>query len=216
MEVFSIVPARLDQLAAEYKRLWPLMPDLHVRIARLAGREAIKSCARRLGMLSRQHDRTGIVFAHELEADIFQDYLNCMYQPRGISLARQVFNRTRALPGSDEYTLLSGMAKARLSLFWIRELLPSGAVVALDIIKGGHFCILDQSLPQQDAVGILVACRIFPFREVWMHTGAGMIFGVLRDAADVQSEQQTLVYREKRNLNEQSIHRWRELLAEEE
>ncbi|MCL2458788.1 MAG: hypothetical protein FWF31_08080 [Desulfobulbus sp.] len=215
MEDYSVVPPHLDQLAAEYKRLWPLMPGLHARITRLASKEAIKSCARRLGMLSRQHGKTGIVFAHELEAEIFQDYLNYMHQPRGISLVRQMFNRTRALPDSDEHILLAGMAQARFSLFWIREIHPPGGVVALDLIGGGHFFILDQSLPQQDVVGVLAAFRIFPFCGAWMHTGASMLFGTIDDAG-MQPMGQIPDNQEERELNEESIYRWRTLLEETE
>ncbi|MDR2548716.1 MAG: hypothetical protein LBD10_00680 [Desulfobulbus sp.] len=210
----SVVPAHLDQLAVDYKRLWPLMSSLHARIARLAGKEDIKSCARRLGMLSRQNGRTGVALAHELEAEIFQDYLIYMHQPRGISLVQQMFNRKRAQPDSDEHALLAGMVQARFSLFWIRELHPPAGFVALDVIGGGHFFILDQSLPQQDAVGLLSAFRIFPFHGAWLHTGANMVFGTVGDDAGMQPARRVLDRQQERELNEENIHRWRALLKE--
>jgi len=214
VEDAAVVPARIEELAAEYARLWPLMPVLHARIARLAGKEAIRSCARRLGMLSRQGGRSGIVFAHELEAEIFQDYLIYMHRPHGISPVRQLCNRRPYPPGSDEHTLLAGMVQARFSLFWIREVHPAGGFVALDVIRGGHFFILDRSLPQQDAVGLLSAFRIFPFREAWMHTGANMVFGTIGDRAGMQPAGRVLDSKEERAVNEEHIRRWRALLGE--
>lgn len=214
MEHFSALPENIEALAAEYKRLWPLMPGLHSNIAKLAGKDAIKACAKRLRMLSRQGGRIGIVFDHELEAEIFQDYLIYMHRPHGFSLVRQMLNRKRYPLGSDEQMLLEGMVQARFSLFWIKKTYPAGGFVALDVIRGEDFFILDQSLPQQDAVGILSAFRIFPFRNAWLHTGANMAFGTIGDPAGLQPLGRRLNEKEERELNEENFFRWRELLKE--
>jgi len=215
VERFSVLPGNIEALAAEYKRLWPLMPGLHSNIAKLtAGKDAIKACAKRLRMLSKQGGRIGIIFDHEQEAEIFQDYLIYMYRPNGLSLVRQMLNRKRYPQGSDEQMLLEGMVQARFSLFWIKQTYPVGGFVALDVIRGEEFFILDQSLPQQDAVGILSAFRIFPFRSVWMHTGATMPFGTIDDPAGLHPLGRILNDKEERELNEDNISRWRKLLRE--
>lgn len=216
MQYASLVPENVEELAAEYKRLWPLMPSLHAHIARLADKEAIKTCAKRLGMLSRQGGRQGIVFDHELEAEIFQDYLIYMYRPRGFSLVRQMCSRRRYRPGSDEQMLLEGMVQARFSAFWIREMHPAGGFVALDVIRGEHFFILDQAAAGQNVEGTFSAFRIFPFRGAWMHTGANMTFGTIAADAGLQPVGRILNEQEERELNEENIRRWRMLLREME
>ena len=216
-DFFSIVPADLDQLIVEYQRLRPLLSELHGRIVRLAGKEDVRSCARRLGMLSRQNGSAVIAFSHELETEIFQDYLAYMHQPRGISLVQQMFNRQRALPpDSEELAMLASMVQAHFSLFWIRAIHPAGGIVALDVIRGGQFFILDQSVPQQDVVGLLTGLRIFPFLGAWMHTGISMVVGAISDEDGIQPMGQVLDRREERAMNEETIRRWRELLEEME
>lgn len=214
MEHFSALPENIEALTAEYKRLWPLMPGLHSNIAKLAGKDAIKACAKRLRMLSRQGGRIGIVFDHQLEAEIFQDYLIYMHRPNGLSLVRQMLNRKRYPLGSDEQMLLEGMVQARFSLFWINKTYPDGGFVALDVIRGEEFFVLDQSLAQQDATGILAAFRIFPFRNAWLHTGANMAFGTIGDPAGLRPLGRRLNEKEERELNEENFFRWRELLKE--
>jgi len=216
LEHFSALPENIEALAAEYKRLWPLMPGLHSNIAKLAGKDAIKACAKRLRMLSRQGGRIGIVFDHELEATIFQDYLIYMHRPNGLSLVRQMLNRKRYPQGSDEQMLLEGMVQARFSLFWIKKTYPAGGFVALDVIRGEEFFVLDPSQPQQDATGFLAAFRIFPFRNAWLHTGANMAFGKIDDPAGLHPLGRILNDKEERELNEENISRWRELLREME
>ena len=212
VEQQSVFAENIEALTADYQRLWPLMPSLHSSIARLAGKETIKACARRLGMLSKQGGKLGVVFEHELEAEIFQDYLIYMHRPRGITLVRQMLNRKRYPRGSDEQSLLEGMVQARFSVFWVREVHPAGGFVALDVIRGEEYFILDQSLPQQDAVGTLSACRIFPFRGAWLHTGANMVFGTIDDPAGMQPLGRMLNEKEEQELNEENIRRWRALL----
>jgi hypothetical protein len=212
--VQQTIPEDLEALVAEHKRVVPLMPVLHANISKLAGKEAIKACGKRLQMFSTQNGRSGIQFAHELEMDIFQDYLIYMHRPRGISLVRQVFNRKRYPPASDEQQLLAGMVQARFSVFWVKELFPPGGFLALDIISGNDFFILDLTLPQLDAKGILTGFRIFPFQNVWMHTGAGLTLGRIPDPAGMQAEDRVLTEQEELELNEEIFFRWRTLLAE--
>ena len=215
MNLFPGFPDNIEELATEYQRLWPLMPVLHSRIARLAGKDAIKACAKRLGLLSKQGGRTGIAFTHDLEAEIFQDYLLYMHRPRGFSLVRQFFNRKPYPPGSDEHQLLSGMVQARFSAFWIRGVHPAGAFVALDVITGKEHVVLDRALTGQEAaIGLLSAFRVFPLKNVWMHTGANMSFGRIEDAGDLRPLGRVLNEQQEQELNEENIRRWRALLKE--
>jgi len=183
VEQSSVLPENIEELTAEHQRLWPLLPVLHANIGKLAGKDAVKACAKRLGMLNKQGGRIGIHFEHALEMDIFQDYLIYMHRPRGFSLVRQMLNRNRYPQDSDERMLLKNMVQARFSLFWVRELHSAGGFVALDVITGEDFFVLDQSIPQQGEVGLLLAFRLFPFINSWMHTGATMVFGRIDDAA---------------------------------
>ncbi|MBM9537064.1 hypothetical protein JWG43_08280 [Desulfobulbus alkaliphilus] len=208
------LPEDLEALVAEYKRVMPLMPVLHGAISKLAGKDAIKACGKRLRMISSQGGRPGIQFGHELEMEVFQDYLLYMYRPRGISLVRQMFNRKRFPAESDEQRLLAGMVQARFSLFWIRELIPAGGFLALDIISGKDFFILDMALPQVEATGLLAGLRILPFGHAWMHTGVSLTLGSIADPCGMQTEDRVLTEKEERAFNEEIFFRWRSLLRE--
>ena len=212
----SVLPENIEELTAEYQRLWPLVPVLHANIGKLAGKDAVKACAKRLGMLNKQGGKIGIHFEHEVEMDIFQDYLIYMHRPRGFSLARQMLNRNRYPQGSDERMLLGNMVQARFSLFWVRELHSAGGFVALDVITGEDFFLLDQSIPHQGEVGLLIALRLFPFHNAWMHTGATMVFGRIDDASGLQPQGRRFNEQEERELNEENIRRWRDIIREME
>ncbi|NLX18952.1 MAG: hypothetical protein GXY53_06675 [Desulfobulbus sp.] len=209
------LPENLDEVVAGYKECWPLIPMLHGRLAKMADKAAIRTCAKRLGMLTRQNGRLGVRFDHELEAEVFQDYLIHMYRPRGFSLVRQLYNRKVYPEKSLEQELLAGMVQARFSVFWIGALYPDKGCSALDIISGEQLFILDQTLPQQDAYGLLAAFRVFPFRGVWAHTGANMVLGKIEDITGLQPLGRVLDDRHERELNEENVRRWRMLLAEQ-
>jgi hypothetical protein len=216
VEQSSVLPENIDELTAEYQRLWPLVPVLHANIGKLAGKDAFKACAKRLGMLNKQGGKIGIHFEHEVEMDVFQDYLIYMYRPRGFSLVRQMLNRNRYPQGSDERMLLESMVQARFSLFWIRELHPASGFVALDVITGEDFFVLDQSIPHQGEVGLLIALRLYPFRNAWMHTGSSLILGLIDDVADLHPLGCRFNEKEERELNEKIVHRRREIIREQE
>lgn len=207
------LPEDLEALVTEYQRVLPLMPVLHATISKLAGKDAVKACGKRLQMISSRGNRRGLQFAHELEMDVFQDYLLYMYRPRGISLVRQMFNRQRYPMGSDEQRLLAGMIQARFSLFWVRELIPAGGFLALDIISGKDFFILDLALPQVEATGLLAGLRIFPFHQAWMHTGVSLSLGSIPDPAGMKTENRVFNDKEEIAFNEQIFFRWRSLLG---
>jgi len=209
VEHTSVLPENIEELTAEYRRLRPLMPVLHARIGKLATKENVKACAKRLGMLARQGGKIGIHFDHEAEMDVFQDYLIYMHRPRGISLVRQMLNRKHYPQGSDEQILLEGMAQARFSLFWVRELHPAGGFVALNVVTGEEVFVFDQTIPQQDTVGLLLGLRLFPFFTGWMHTGASMVLGQIDEASGMQPLRCMLNEKEERDLNEENIRRWR-------
>ncbi|MGE4559360.1 MAG: hypothetical protein AB7E77_04115, partial [Desulfobulbus sp.] len=205
----TLIPENIEELVTEYKRIWPLMPKLHASIARLADKNAIKACAKRLRLLSKKDGKSVFSFETEYEAELFQDYLIYMYRPRGFSLVRQMRNRRRYPEGSDEQSLLEGMHQARFSLFWVKELHPAGGMVVLDVITGKELFVLDQSLPHQEVTGLLAAFRIFPFREVWMHTGASMAFGIISQPEGLQPMERRLTDKEEQELNEENFFRWR-------
>lgn len=210
----ALIPENIEELAAEYKRLWPLMPKLHTTIAKLADKHAIKACAKRLRMYTRKGTKLGITFESEYETELFQDYLLYMYRPRGFTLVRQMRNRKPYPTGSDEQVLLEGMNQARFSVFWVKELHPAGGMVVLDVITGDELFVLDQSLPQQEVVGLLAAFRIFPFGDVWMHTGASMAFGIISEPEGLKPLGRRLDEKEEQELNEENFFRWRSLVQD--
>jgi hypothetical protein len=147
---------------------------------------------------------------HELEAEIFQDYLLHMYRPRGFSFVRQLCNRRRFPPDSDEQRLLVAMAGARFSLFVIRELYPEGGFTALDIIRGEELFLFDQSIPTQEVRGVLTGLRVFPMLGAWMHTGANLDLGRLPEEGGLTPLGRTFGEREEREMNEYAIRAWRQ------
>ncbi len=216
MQQPSLIPEDIEAVATEYKRLLPLMPALHMTIGKLAGTDAIGACAKRLQMMAKQNGKKVFNFTHELEMDVFQDYLIYMYKPRGISFVRQMRNRKRYQQGSDEQRLLEGMAQARFSVFWIKEIVGEAGFIALDIMGGEEFFVLDLSIPAQDAVGMVSGFRIFPWANVWMHSGVNLPLGKIENAAGLQPVGRRLNEKEEQALNEDTIARWRAIINDGE
>lgn len=208
------IPNELQMVIREYQRVRPLMTLLHSDIGKLAKADASLACARRLRMLSRRGGKKTITFAVEEETAIFQDYLIYMYRPRGINLVRQMINRNRYLPESDEYLLLQGMVQARFSVFLVEQILTEGGFVAIDIYSGDQFLILDQSMAQRGEVGLLMGIRIFPFQQVWMHTGAWLTLGKIEDVAGFSPHGATLTEKQEQTLNEEMIFQWRQMVEQ--
>ena len=208
----AVPPENLAASVAEYARLRPVMTRLHGSAARLASKDkdAVRTCARRLQMLSRRNGRQVLVFEHELEAEIFQDYLLYMYRPRGFSFVRQLCNRRRNPPDSDEQRLLVALAEARFSLFVIRELYPEGGFTALDLIRGEELFLFDQSIPTQEVRGVLTGLRVFPMLGAWIHTGANLDLGRVPEDRGLAPLGRVFGEREEREMNEYVIRSWRE------
>lgn len=211
----ALIPENREELVAEYKRLWPLMPRLHSNIAKLAETNMIKACAKRLRIFTKKEGKIGIGFENEYETELFQDYMIYMHKPRGFSLVRRTRNRKPYPEGSDEQMLLEGMNQARFSVFWVKELVPASGMVVLDVITGEELFVLDQSLPDQEVVGLLAAFRIFPFRDVWMHTGASMAFGIISEPQGLKPLGRRLNDKEEQELNEENFLRWRALIKDQ-
>lgn len=209
----ALIPENIEELVAEYKRIWPLMPRLHAEISKLADKNAIKACAKRLKPAGDTHL---LNFEQQGEREMIQDYLNYMYQPRGFSLVRQLRNRKRYAAESDEQQLLERMIKARFSLFWIKELHPAGGFIALDMITGEELFILDQSVHQLEVTGEVTALRIFPFQGVWMHTGAGISLGNINDDKSLQPINSDINIKEEEALNRKVIIVWREMIRNQD
>ncbi len=212
----TIIPADLEATAAEYQQLRPLMTELHTEIGKLVRKDAIFACAKRLRMLSRQNGKKVILFEDEFEMDIFQDYQIYMHRPRGINAVQQMLNRNRYPDGSDKRRLLEGMVKARFSIFLVKEIIKPAGFIGMDIYTGEKFFILDLTLPTQDIVGLMSGFRIFPYKNVWMHTGANLTLGQTHDVAGFQSYGTQLNEKQEQTLNEEAIFRWRAMLGEME
>lgn len=212
----TLIPKDLETTVAEYKRLRPLMTQLHSEIGRLVRKDATFACAKRLQMLSKQGGKKVILFEDEFEMDILQDYQIYMHRPRGINAVQQMLNRNRYPQGSDERRLLEGMAQARFSIFLVKEIVQPAGFIGLDIYTGGEFFILDLTLPQQNVVGLLIGFRIFPYESVWMHTGANLTLGQTHDVAGFEPNGTQMNERQERTLNEEAIFRWRDFVSEME
>ncbi|WP_028313442.1 hypothetical protein [Desulfatibacillum aliphaticivorans] len=210
-----MIPNDLEKTVKEYKRVWPILTQLQMEIIGLAKKDAFLACAKRLGMLARQDGKKVVVFEHELESDVYHDYLIYMHRPRGMSLVRQMLNLNRYPQGSDQKNLLENMVKARFSVFWVKEVIRPAGFIGLDIVSGEENFILDRSIAKQDAVGAVLGLRIFPFGDIWMHTGANLSIGRLEDQSEIQPQNKLLTEKEERELNEEAIFRYREVLREQ-
>ncbi|ACL04018.1 hypothetical protein Dalk_2325 [Desulfatibacillum aliphaticivorans] len=209
-----MIPEDLEKTVKEYKRVWPIVTQLHGEISGLAKKDFFMACGKRLGMLVKHDGRKTVVFDHELESDVFQDYLIYMHRPRGMSLVRQMLNLNRHPQGSDERSLLEAMVQARFSMFWVKELVSPAGFVGLDLLTGEECFILDRSITKQDAQGLVIGLRIFPYLGVWMHTGASLVMGRLDDPSEVKPQEKPLSEKEERALNEDAVSRLQEMLRE--
>jgi hypothetical protein len=211
----ATIPADLDATIEEYKRLRPIMTSLHTDISRLVRKDDIFACAKRLRMLGRQDGKKVIHFEHDFEMDIFTDYQIYMHRPNGINAAQQMLNRNRYPAGSDERLLLDGMVKARFSVFMVKEIVRDAGFISFDLYTGEEFFIMDLTLPKHDVVGLMIGFRIFPFDGYWMHTGANLTLGKVRDAQSIKPLG-NLSVKEEQNLNDEVIFEWRQMVSEME
>ncbi len=58
--------------------------------------------------------------------------------------------------------------------------------------------------------------RIFPYKNVWMHTGANLTLGQTHDVAGFQSYGTQLNEKQEQTLNEEAIFRRRAIIGETE
>jgi len=210
------LPADLDATVEEYKRLRPIMTRLHSEISRLVRKDELFACAKRLRMLGKQDGKKVIFFEHDFEMDIFQDYQIYMHRPAGINAAQQMLNRNRYPEGSDERRLLDGMVKARFSVFMVKEVVRDSGFIGFDLYTGEEFFIMDLTLPKQDVVGLMIGFRIFPFDGRWMHTGANLTLGKVRDVQSIMPLGSLMSVKEEQNLNDEVIFEWRNMVSEME
>jgi hypothetical protein len=138
MALTPSIPADLDATVEEYKRLRPIMTNLHTEISRLVRKDDLFACAKRLRMLGRQGGKKVIFFEHDFETDIFSDYQIYMHRPNGINAAQQMLNWNRYPAGSDERRLLDGMVKARFSVFMVKEIVRDAGFIGFDLYTGEH------------------------------------------------------------------------------
>ena len=213
MTLTPTIPADLEATVEEYKRLRPIMTKLHTEISRLVRKDDIFACAKRLRMLGRQDGKKVIHFEHDFDMDIFTDYQIYMHRPNGINAAQQMLNRNRHPAGSDERLLLDGMVKARFSVFVVKEIVKDAGFIGFDLYTGEEFFIMDLTLPKQDVVGLMIGFRVFPFGGHWMHTGANLTLGKVRDAQTIKPLG-NLSVKEEQNLNDEVIFEWRSMVRD--
>jgi hypothetical protein len=208
------IPDNIDELVEEYCELRPVLKRLHAELSKLIRKDDMFACAKRLKMLVKQDGKKVIRFEHEHEMDIFQDYLLYTHRPQAINAAQQMLNAKRYPNESQEGLLLEGMAKARFSVFIIKQIIKDYGFIGMDIQSGDDFFIMDQTLPQQDVVGMMIGFRIFPFRGYWMHTGANISLARSPDLADFKPIGVIDNQYEERDLNEATIFKIREMISE--
>ena len=212
MSLTALVPADLDAKVEEYRRIRPLLTILHGALYRLISKSDQFACAKRLKMLVKQGGKKIFVFEHEVEMEIFQDYLIYMHRPHGINAVQQMLNGKRYSEGSDELRLLKAMATARFSVFQIKEIVGTAGIIAPEMLTGDAFFIMDLTLPrQQNVVGIMMGLRIFPFDGYWSHTGATLALG---KGGDFKPTGGLTTVAEERELNEGIIFDWRSCIRE--
>lgn len=214
MTTSASIPADLTAAAQEYIRLRPLMTRLHTEISRLVRKDDIFACAKRLHMFSKQNGKKVINFEHEFEVDIFQDYQIYMHRPRGINAVQQMLNRKSYPEGSDERRLLEGMAQARFSVFMVKQIVEQAGFIGFDLSTGNDYFIMDQTLPTQDVVGLMIGFRIFPFNGYWMHTGANLTLGQISDGNSIKPFGNLPSVKEEQELNEEVIFKWRSMVSQ--
>ncbi len=214
MAIAANIPDDLNAVTEEYLRLRPLMTRLHTEISRLLRKEETLACAKRLQMLSKQNGKKIITYAHEFEVDIFQDYQIYMHRPHGINAVQQMLNRKKYPGGTDECRLLEGMAQARFSVFWVKQVIEHSGFIGFDLYSGDEFFIMDQTLPSKDVVGLMIGFRIFPFGNYWMHTGANLTLGYVRARDSLKPFGCLRTVSEEQQLNDEVIFRWRDVVSE--
>ncbi|MEO5341974.1 MAG: hypothetical protein H7842_01315 [Gammaproteobacteria bacterium SHHR-1] len=205
-----------EAMAAEYRRLFAVLRDLHMEIFRLVPKTVLHEAAKRLDMLQQINGRKTLIFSYEEESDAFSDYLLYLFRPQGVkfSYVQRMLNSKRYPADSDQGRLLAQMAKARFSLFRVQGLVPDVGVRFYDLVIGQEFLVFDSSLPrykEADVLGLVLGLRIFPFQGYWMHSGAVLNTGLGQRPDHSLLSTTPLDEKTERKLNEKIILQYRAL-----
>ena len=137
-----------------------------------------------------------------------------MYRPHGINAVQQMLNRNSYPAESDERRLLEGMVQARFSVFLVKQVIGNAGFIGFDLYTGDEFFIMDLTLPTKDVVGLMIGFRVFPFHGYWMHTGANLTLGKVRDVNSVKPLGRLKSVKEEQSLNDEVIFEWRSFISE--
>jgi len=207
-----LIPDDLPAISDEYPRIWQRIRDLHKEMHELVRDQDLLACARQLGMLQRDQGKNVMILEAEDEVDILWDYLYYTYRRRGLSYIQQFKRQNRYPPDSVEQRLLTAMSQARFSLFMVVKPVGPSGFIGREIYTGDDYFILDLSIPRQKAKKVLAGLRIFPWRGVWMHTGAAMFLGKVQWPKRIPFDPPDGMPRSEKEVYREVMDRWRTLM----
>ena len=158
-----------ESLLALYDRRRGHARAFNDELSRSAGKEALATAGRRLGIL-----RKGVfVFDNEQEMAVLSDA--CLYAVRdaaGENSVQRTARSGRYAAGSPEQEVLDAMSRARFSLFTLGDSAPGVWIEATDVFTGASCRIVDRGLSITPCP--MFATRLVDYPEFSMTTGAGM------------------------------------------
>ncbi|MHC1743330.1 MAG: hypothetical protein AB9873_09905 [Syntrophobacteraceae bacterium] len=171
-----------DEVVMErYRHIRRVSFELNETLVRRIPKQALRDCAKQLGMLSGKT----LVFQNPNEAALLFDYCLYSYRPGGKSIMELHLTQSRPEPESDEMALLRSMMMSRFSLFSIEEVFKGIGVVLVDRLRQEKLFLLDVGMGNSGVRDLPLAGRIIPIGDLYMSTGVLLpILGKLLDAMD--------------------------------
>ena len=167
-----------DVVLDQYRHLRQISLELNQTLVRRLPKQALRECAKKLGLLSGKT----FVFGSSHEMDLLADYCLYSYRPGGNSIMELHLKQSPPPPKSDEMALLLSMMRSRYSLFSIEEVVKGIGVVLKDRLQHEKLFLMDIGLGNSAVLDLPLAGRIMPLGNLYMSTGVLVpILGKLLD-----------------------------------
>ena len=150
-----------------YTRMRQLGRQLNNSVRECLSKDALKTIAKRLGML-----RKGMIVCDEEELPVLFDHVIYDDWHNGKNAVDRYMATNPPAPGSDEETLLAAMRQAYFSIFQVRLVVRGVGVEVLDAFRDRTLFLADVGFGGSARVGMAIATRVIPLEGFVMTTGA--------------------------------------------
>ena len=158
---------RSEALTDRYKAVRKASLALNMALAKELPKAAVPECGKKLGLF-----KAGtLILNNDDEIAVLYDYCLHYYRRAGKNTIERHIEQAPPAPGSEEAALLRAMLESRYSLFRVEDLLPHRGVMLRDLLTGEAVELMDITLSETGAPGVVLAGRVWPLADFQMSSG---------------------------------------------